>query len=340
MARPTRKAPPDFTPPPPDEVSLRDVSNEDLELLAQLQPGLRRQIEMVKTVRSQRLAAQAESLAILATSNPKKFLWEGLGMRPTSTAEAYGIRSPITDDQEKVLDSMVRYKRTAVPSGQGAGKTNILAVAALWFLYRYEPSIVITTATTWTQVEAQLWREIHDRFLKAKITLPGKLMQTELRIGPRHFMLGISTDDVSRFQGFHAPHVLVIIDEATGVREELWDGAEAITVGRQDRIIACGNPTDPGSRFYRSCESPLWNVVPINCLNHPNVIHNDSAIIPGAVTKEWCVDRLEEYGTEDHPLYLARVLGQWPKQGEYSLVSIADVEKAQNWDERRGLSAA
>jgi hypothetical protein len=314
---------------------MRDLSNTDLDLLAKLQPSLRRQIEMVKEVRARRLAMLAESKSALAAANPKKFLWEALGMRPTDVAaNAYKIRSPITDDQEKVLDSFVRYKRTAVPSGQGAGKTCLAAVCALWFLYRYEPSIVITTATTWTLVEAQLWREIHDRFIKARIPLPGKLMQTELRISPRHFMLGISTDDVSRFQGFHAPHVLVIIDEATGVREELWDGAEAITVGREDRILAFGNPTDPGSRFYRSCQSPLWNVVPIDCLNHPNVLHNDPGIIPGAVTKEWCDDRLEEYGAQDHPLYLARVRGEWPKQGEFSLVSIADVERAQQWDER------
>lgn len=316
------------------------MSNTELESFAQLRPDLAKQIALYKGLRTQRIQKEARAKGLLSARDPEKFIWDVLGWRPTIAAQGHGITKAITEDQRKVLHSLRDNRRTAVPSGNGAGKTRIAAAAVLWFLARYDDSIVITTASTWTLVEAQLWREIRACFMQAKVPLSGRLMQTELRIGDKHYAIGISTDDVSRFQGFHAPHVLVIIDEATGVREEIWEGAEAVTVGRDDRILALGNPTDAASRFARVCSSSLWSVVHIDCRSHPNVVYDDPAIIPGAVTKEWVDDKLEECGgQETHPLFQARVAGYFPTQGQDSIISLGDVEAAQQWDQRHGSLA-
>jgi hypothetical protein len=124
------------------------------------------------------------------------------------------------------------------------------------------------------------------------------------------------------------------------VRDDLWDAASSFVNRPGDRFLAIGNPTDPSSRFKRECDSGRWNVVVLSCLNHPNVVHGDSEIIPGAVTKDWCERKLEEYGADDAPLYMARVLGLWPRQGVNSLISVADVTWAQEWDENKKKTPA
>lgn len=121
---------------------------------------------------------------------------------------------------------------------------------------------------------------------------------------------------------------MVLFDEATGVANAIWEAAEGVAVGSNDKFLAIGNPTDPTSEFKRKCDSPLWNVIHLNAEEHPNVVQSRE-VIAGAVTKEWIDERLQEYGGRETALYRARVLGLFPEQGDDMLISLADVERAQ-----------
>lgn len=288
---------------------------------------------------------QAEFWAECA-ADPLMFFWEILGWRPTEAALRHGYTDPITPDQMAVALSVRDNRRTAVPSGHGNGKTRIAAGLALWFLYT-APSIVVTTAPTATQVEKLLWGEIRDCFLRARIELPGQLNQTELKLEDKWYAIGLTTradkieETATRFQGFHADRVFVIFDEATGVPGVIWEAAEGLGIGPDDRYLAIGNPTDPTARFKQACESPRWNVIRLDCRNHPNVIHDDPQIIPGAVTREWVDEHLIDYGGEDTALFRSKVAGRWPEQGEDSLISLAWVEAAQGrWSLPMGAPVA
>lgn len=159
-------------------------------------------------------------------------------------------------------------------------------------------------------------------------------MKTELTIDDDWFAVGLSTNEPVRFQGHHAPHVTVIIDEATGVDPLIWEAAEGLAVGPNDRWLAIGNPTDPTSEFKRACDSPLWNVVRLNSEEHPNVV-TGRIVIPGAVTRDWVEEKRIQYGGRDTALYRGRVLGLFPEQGDDMLISLAWVEAAQQrWKSR------
>jgi len=75
-------------------------------------------------------------------------------------------------------------------------------------------------------------------------------------------------------------------------------------------------------------DSGLWNILRLNCENHPNVVTGDE-IVPGAVTREWVDERLKDYGDRESALYRARVRGLWPDQGDDSLISLKVIEAAQ-----------
>jgi len=237
------------------------------------------------------------------------------------------LGATLTPDQVRVVESVRDNRRTAAPAGHSVGKSFVAAGLVLWYLVTRPGAKVVTTAPTWRQVEEVLWREIARAHSTALVRIGGKLLGTQLELGPNWFAMGLSTDDPTRFQGIHAPHVMMVFDEATGVAHEIWDAAESIAVGPFDRFVAIGNPTDPTSRFKAVCESGKWNVVEINAENHPNIVEG-RVVVPGGPTRDWIAERLEDYGGRDSNLYRARVLGKWPEQGDDALISMRDVEAA------------
>lgn len=238
----------------------------------------------------------------------------------------------VWDKLREVLQKLVDGKRVAVPAGHGVGKTWLEARIALWFLNCFPPAKVITTAPTWPQVELLLWSEIKAAYNRSAIPLAGRILSTELKVREDWFGVGFSTSGKSdereygtpKFQGFHGENLLVIFDEAPGVRHEIWISAISLLVGSNNKILAAGNPTSPSGDFYEACKSPLWEKVRISSFDHPNV-KEGRVIIPGAVTAEWIEDRRKEWG-EDSPLWQAKVVGDFPDEGEDTLIPLSWAE--------------
>jgi hypothetical protein len=63
-----------------------------------------------------------------------------------------------------------------------------------------------------------------------------KASLTGITLADDWFAIGLSTNDPTRFQGIHAPYVLIVFDEATGVAPEIWDAAEGVAVGGNDQV--------------------------------------------------------------------------------------------------------
>lgn len=238
----------------------------------------------------------------------------------------------IWDKHEEILNAIAEQRRIIVPSGHGVGKTWLMARVALWFLYCFYPSKVITTAPTWPQVEKLLWSEIKKAYNTSAIPLGGRILSTEIKIDEDWFAVGFSTKGKAserefgtpRFQGYHSENLLVIIDEAPGVEHEIWTSIASLVTATNNKVIAIGNPTSPTGPFYDATKSELWNKVKISCFDHPNVKTN-SIVIEGAVTTEWIEERRKEWG-EDSPLWQTKILGEFPTEGDDTLIPLAWVE--------------
>ncbi len=116
--------------------------------------------------------------------------------------------------QDLIIRSTFANQRTTVKSCHGIGKTYIAARIAKAFLFAYKNSVVITTAPTFRQVENILWREMRSAYKSSKIPLGGNMLKTKFEIDEKWYALGLSSDKEDNFQGFHAEHILVIVDEA------------------------------------------------------------------------------------------------------------------------------
>ena len=66
------------------------------------------------------------------------------------------------------------------------------------------------------------------------------------RSGPAGRPSGYSTTSVERASGQHARDLLVIVEEASGVEDEIWDAIESL---KYSKLIAIGNPIRAEGRF-------------------------------------------------------------------------------------------
>jgi phage terminase large subunit len=161
---------------------------------------------------------QREQLRVRAPAEPVWWVNKALGAR-------------LWLSQAEILESIKENERTSARSCHGIGKSYLAGNATLWFLYTFPYSIVLTTAPTFRQVEKLIWKEIRSSIRRSKIYLGGDLAKKspELQIVQDEWVaLGLSTNQPERFQGFHARHILVIVDEAAGVKEDIFEAIEGV----------------------------------------------------------------------------------------------------------------
>lgn len=238
----------------------------------------------------------------------------------------------IWDKLEEISNAIVENRRVVVPSGHGIGKTWLMARIALWFLYCHYPAKVITTAPTWNQVEKLLWSEIAMAHSSSVHPLKGRILLTQLKIEEDWFAIGFSTKGTNaereygapKFQGYHSPNMMIILDEGPGVDHAIWLASETLITGDNNKIVAIGNPTSPTGDFFDACKSPLWKKIEVSSFDHPNIKENKS-IVPGAVTRDWIEERRSEWG-DDSPLWIAKILGQFPAEGTDTLIPLTWAE--------------
>src|SRR5580700_10414497 len=60
-------------------------------------------------------------------------------------------------------------RKILIRSCNGAGKTTALAAICNWYFTTYKDSIVLTTASSWTQVKRNLWGEIRRQAQEGKL---------------------------------------------------------------------------------------------------------------------------------------------------------------------------
>lgn len=239
--------------------------------------------------------------------------------------------------QREIVESVEAHRHTAVHSCHDSGKSFIAARLAAWWLSTHTPgeAFVVTTAPTGRQVRAILWREIGRAHARGK--LPGRVNQTEWwmdALGHEEivgFGLKPSDYDPAAFQGIHARYALVIIDEASGVPENIFNAAEALITNEGSRILAIGNPDDPMSYFATTCKPASgWNVIHIDGLETPNFTDED---VPDLIREEllsrvWVEERKAKWG-EESPLYIAKVRGQFPEDASDGVIPLSWIRRCQ-----------
>ncbi len=236
------------------------------------------------------------------------------------------------DKQQQVLAALAAHRRVAVKSGNGLGKGFCAAAAVLWFIHCHDPAIVLSTAPTFRQVRHVLWRQIRRLYRPARDLLGGSMFETRWELAEDRYAMGLSAGSADEFQGFHCPHMLIVVDEAEGVGDEIYEGIEAVMTSANPRLLLIGNPTTASGAFRRAFheERRLYHTITISALDSPNV-QAGRTVVQGLTTAEWVQERKDTWG-EDNPIYRSRVLGEFPDQDEKALFGLSALEAAADED--------
>ena len=241
------------------------------------------------------------------------YLGEDVTVEDVLAGKAKYATAP-TAKQLEILESVRDNKFTCVPSANNQGKSHIAARIALWFICAYHNSIVILSAPKQQQVTSILFAQIRQTWQQAKVDLQGECYHAAYypdRLNyPAWQLIGMTGSSAEAFSGWHADNLLIILDEATGIDAEIYDGIEGIMSGENVRMLEISNPTTRLSDFAQHCVSPLYNTIRLNAYDHPNVVHGRE-IYKGAVSPGWPKEMELKFG-RDHQMFQVRVLGQFP----------------------------
>lgn len=246
--------------------------------------------------------------------------------------------------QEEIAISIVENTHTAVVSCNGAGKSGLAGIIAVWWVAVHDPRdvAVICSAPTYIQIARVLFKEIQDNFRLAKdhgITLPGYITQSqEWKLEDGTVMAWgrrpADKDIVSAFQGIHRRYVMVILDEAGGIPEDLYTATEAVTNTEGARVLAIGNPDSRGTPFHRIFrEDPTWHKIKISAFDTPNFTGEDipEELKPLLIQPAW-VERQKISWGEDSARYKSKILAEFPDEADNTFFSQGSIDKAIDCD--------
>jgi len=179
--------------------------------------------------------------------------------------------------QVEILHAVRDNRKTLVKSCHQVGKSWLAGRLASWWLDTHPvgQAFVVTTAPSNPQVKAILWKEIGRAFVRGKLL--GRVNQTEwyMEVDGKEELVafGRKPDDYdpTAFQGIHAVYVLIIVDEANGVRGPLHEAAESLIANDDGKMVMIGNPDDPSGEFFENSKPGSgWKVIEISAFDSPN----------------------------------------------------------------------
>lgn len=234
--------------------------------------------------------------------------------------------------QDDILRSVVENKKTAVRSAHSTGKSHIAArVIAHWEeTHPVDQTFIVTTAPSTNQVRGILWRYL--KAIKRKAGLPGYITDGEVpewKVDGRLIGWGRKPADLKSpeeaatvFQGIHDKYLLVVVDEAGGIPNWLWNAIMSLATQPTNRVLAIGNPDNPSSHFEKICRPDSdWNKIKISAFDSPNFTGEavSQDLLDALVGPSW-VDEARRAWGEESPFYIAKVLAEFPQSSEDALI--------------------
>lgn len=196
-------------------------------------------------------------------------------------------------------------------SGHGVGKSAFMAWTILWFHSCFFPCKGGCTAPTATQMSDVLWAELSlwHRRLKERIPeLGGKFEwgadQFSMVEAPQESFSVARTarpEKPEALQGLHSKHVLILVDEASGVAESIFEAGRGALSSEDSYVVFASNPTRLEGLFYETHHKlrSLWATLQVNGENCP-------------IQSQQFRDELAHQYGKDSNVYRVRVQGDFP----------------------------
>lgn len=225
--------------------------------------------------------------------------------------------------QVECLKALATHGRVAVRSAHGVGKSCMASWAILHFLFTYEFAKIVCTAPTIRQLYDVLWSELA-KWIKRSPLLAELFEWQKTKIVFRQspsewFAAARTAAKPENLQGFHADNLLFVLDEASGISDEIFEVVSGALTGGNNKLLMLGNPTRSTGFFKRAFfeDRDLFYTM--------KVAASDST----RVSQEYAERLIKQYGRDSNVVRI-RVLGEFPEIDSDSLIALEWVEAAMN----------
>lgn len=255
--------------------------------------------------------------------------------------------------------------RALVKSANGTGKTYSAGRWAMWWVTAFDPreSLVIATAPTLKQVELGVFAYIKScyGYVKAQAEQRGEPMPWPGWISEQNEWKWIASaggserlavarvpgpsDAVSTFQGLRKQggRNLILLDEAGGVSHDIYTAIEALMTSGEGRMVGIGNPDRRATPFHDAFSDPRlsteYDLHTISAYDLPTmtgeIVYPDDPkkqemLLRGLTSRQWIEhkERIWIRNGKKEARFLAKVDGEFPKEGDTTFFSEDDVRDA------------
>lgn len=261
-------------------------------------------------------------MALTAQQKRRKFFKQRLPLyqkNPVLFAKEVCSYNP-DEWQRNVLMDIAGYTKVSVRSGHGVGKTSVEAIVLLWFLSCFRYPKVIATAPTRQQLNDILWSEVEKWRSKSPL-LQELLTWTKTYVymkgyEKRWFAVAKTALEPENMQGFHEENMLIIVDEASGVEDDIMEAILATLSGKNNKLLMCANPTRTTGTFYDSHNRDRGMY---KC-------HRVSSLDSTRTNKENIAAFIRKYG-EHSNVVKVRVYGDFPAQEDDVFLPLPLIEQ-------------
>jgi phage terminase large subunit len=193
----------------------------------------------------------------------------------------------------------------ALRAANGSGKTQGIATAlVLWHAATFHKSQVVTTAGVYRQVKEQLWGNLKN--FEKNLGVGWKINTTDLIAPNGSKAIGFSTDNPGAFEGFHNENLLMILDEAKSIPDEIFAAVERCQPNRVLMMSSCGGSEGEFPAAF-STRRKFYSQHTVTSYDCPHL------------SDEWIATQIEKWG-KDHPLIRSMIFSEFDDSGTTTFV--------------------
>ena len=250
--------------------------------------------------------------------HPADFIREALGAEPTP--HQMELLDPIEARLEEDPQAIIR---AAIRSGHGTGKSCVMSWLLIWFVTVHNHARALVTSPAADQLHAVLWPELHKWHSKMPEVLASTIEITNDQIrqkaAPQESFAVCRTapkDRTEGLQGLHDEHVLIVVDEASGVPNPVFEAIEGSMSTPGAITVFISNPTQTSGLFYEIFHNPRYFALWLR-------LHWNGEVSPFQ-TQDYRDGILAACGGDkEHDRYQIRVRGNFPKAGARKFIAPA-----------------
>lgn len=220
-----------------------------------------------------------------------------------------------TLEQQAVMNDVAKFPMVSVKSGHGVGKSALESWIIWWYISTRPYPKILCTAPTKHQLHDILWAEV-SKWKRNSKSLDEDFEWTSEKIylkGSQEewFAIARTSNKPDALQGTHAEHVLIIIDESSGVPDIVFEPVLGSMSTIDAKLLMCGNPTQLAGFFYEShtTKRELYKT------------HTIDGSKCERVDKNYVKTIIEMFG-KDSDVYRVRVAGEFPKANPDSFIGL------------------